>query len=520
MHGIGITTPDILTQFIERPKRDASKVSNFRRYHLSGELDDIVQGKVCNMISRWEGANTERNSPTGHYNAHPTMAKVPDNQTPEQLRMQLEEQQAHNDKLQQQAETLKLRNQVEKGRMQQQQWEAAIQELQEAQEAMAAEHQKNLDRMRQVAAESVSQHKASALVWLEGQLGNPSGPTITEEARRAEEEKLRRLTELKQKKEDMERQIREIEGDPQGTKLTPPVGENPRSREEQELWLQQVRDALAPKQDQDQNKALLKALITAQNKTTGTGGTSTLRPEILTRLTEDKDFSMAKWLATLNKQDEGESLLFKDNEEGECRQECRHSKMRSGMLDKATTNIQRKEVWPQKNLGEDWAEEEMEFKQLRFEHLVAGETRTIETCTDPAQILRRLRLLKRIAYLKLWGIEWPLLRKMYAAILSSIETREYSWESNFDQFESILYRKILTETNKGGEREHKPEGRKRFCRDYNKEGCSKNSPHTIWFGSGPNAVKRTVYHYCAACLIRDRTPREHPEGHQDCPHRT
>ena len=92
------------------------------------------------------------------------------------------------------------------------------------------------------------------------------------------------------------------------------------------------------------------------------------------------------------------------------------------MLDKATTNIIHKEVWPQKNLGEDWAEDEIEFKQLRFEHLVAGETRTIETCSEPAEILGRLRLLRQIAYLKLRGIEWPLLRKMYVAILSSIET--------------------------------------------------------------------------------------------------
>ena len=63
------------------------------------------------------------------------------------------------------------------------------------------------------------------------------------------------------------------------------------------------------------------------------------------------------------------------------------------MLDKATTNIISKEVWPQKNLLEDWADEEMEFKQLQFEHLVAGELCTIETCTEPAQILGRLRLL-------------------------------------------------------------------------------------------------------------------------------
>ena len=44
--------------------------------------------------------------------------------------------------------------------------------------------------------------------------------------------------------------------------------------------------------------------------------------------------------------------------------------------------------------GEDWADEDVEFKQMKFEHLVAGETRMIETCTDPAQILGRLRLLR------------------------------------------------------------------------------------------------------------------------------
>ena len=193
------------------------------------------------------------------------------------------------------------------------------------------------------------------------------------------------------------------------------------------------------------------------------------------------------------------------------------------MLDKATTNIIRKEVWPQKNLGEDWAKEEIEFKQLKFEHLVAGETRTIEICTDPAEILSRLQLLRCIAYLKLRGVDWQLLRKMYAAILSSIETRKYSWESNFDRFESILYRRILT--NKGMDRDgrdHRPqEGRKRFCRDFNKpEGCPKNSPHPVWIGTGTTANKRMVYHCCAACLIRDKTFREHPEGHPECPHRT
>ena len=172
-----------------------------------------------------------------------------------------------------------------------------------------------------------------------------------------------------------------------------------------------------------------------------------------------------------------------------------------------------------KNLGEDWAEDELDYKQIRFEHLVAGETRTIETCCEPAQILGRLRLLRRLAYLKLRGYEWYLLRRMYAAIVKSIETGEYSWESNFDRFETILYRRTTQELRPRQEREYRQQDKKVwYCRDYNKEGCSRQAPHQAWFGSGPTAVKKQVIHGCAACLLKERVTRDHPEGHQDCPH--
>ena len=111
---------------------------------------------------------------------------------------------------------------------------------------------------------------------------------------------------------------------------------------------------------------------------------------------------------------------------------------------------------------------------------------------------------------------------MYAAILTSIETREYLWESNFDRFETILYRKVWVEHKNHGhnDRDRDTGSRKHFCRDFNRpEGCPQNSPHMVWVGNGPLATKRTVYHYCAACLIRDKQQREHPKGHPDCPHK-
>ena len=94
------------------------------------------------------------------------------------------------------------------------------------------------------------------------------------------------------------------------------------------------------------------------------------------------------------------------------------------MLDKATPNIECKEIWPQKNLLLDLEDAEMEFKQMAFEHLVAGEIRTIETCTDIVEMKVRLQLLRCIACLKIRGYEWQQIRTMYATILRSIETLE------------------------------------------------------------------------------------------------
>ena len=100
---------------------------------------------------------------------------------------------------------------------------------------------------------------------------------------------------------------------------------------------------------------------------------------------------MVEWLSNYNRQEEGESdinkYILKIEDDGNIRQ----VKVKLGILDRATTNIQQKQVWPQQNLGEDWADEDIEFKQLKYEHLVAGESRTIETCTDPAEILGRLK---------------------------------------------------------------------------------------------------------------------------------
>ena len=226
-------------------------------------------------------------------------------------------------------------------------------------------------------------------------------------------------------------------------------------------------------------------------------------------LSEGQLKTAAEALAARNREEEGESVSSSSSHGN-----CKHKKkLKYGMLDKATANIEHKEVWPQKNLLLDLADAEIEFKQMMFEHLVAGELRTIETCTDIVEMRSRLRLLRRIAYLKIRGHKWQQIRTMYAAILRSIETTECTWASDFDRFEAVLTRK------REEKKVDKPKNPKDwFCKDFNKPGgCREMANHWRTVGSGPDARNRWVLHICMACLLKDYEKREHAKTSEECP---
>ena len=80
---------------MDRQKRTASKVTDYRRYHLSGDLDQVVQGKVSEVVEQIEAHNMSTNI-------------IPEDATPEQLQELLKEQKDNSAKLQQQLETMRL----------------------------------------------------------------------------------------------------------------------------------------------------------------------------------------------------------------------------------------------------------------------------------------------------------------------------------------------------------------------------------------------------------------------------
>ena len=486
---------------MDRPKRAATKVSDFCRYHLSGDLSEQLQGQVNLPIQHFEMAGGT-----------------------DELKQQLENEKEHSKQLQEEAELMQVQHDLEIEKQKQKQWQVAMEEIRMAREHADREHEKCLEKIKEMASASRTQATNSTLDWLKAQLQDmQKAPDTPSEADRERQAKEAEIKELRDQQEAINQKLKELTGQDNPSRPIEDVRrvltQDKTNNGQQNMLMDQLRAALTARKEEDPNKALLKALASSHNRTGAEGGTNTLKPNLLHGiLGGETSNTMADWLANLNKQEEGESDAIYL---GEGESSAKQGKCKSGILERATSNIQDKQVWPQQNLAEDWADEDVEFKQMKFKHLVAGETRTIETATDPAQILGRLRLLCRIAYLKLWGYEWNLIQKMYAVIITSIETKEYSWESNYDRFKTILYRKVVSDNRGFSEgRQDREQGRKRFCKDYNKpDRCPRPSPHPAWFGARVSAVKRTVYHYCAACLIQDKQNREHPEGHPDCPHK-
>ena len=520
-----------------RPRREA-QVVDFKEYHRSGNT-----GKVAAAVHKIETPDKEEHTTITQKNPHSRTRRALSGETPapntpdssplehisemadiEKLREELNKQKELNNQIKQELEAAKLRNELQEEKMKQKEWEMAKDQLDREQSEAVKKHEEALIKIKEAAKKKLETEPINAaLEYIKEQA---KASTAEEEAKaKKQQEVADQLKALVAKQQEMTEAAREAaagcEKDPQIQKLlqqlSMPETQEKEPQDEQAKLMEHLINTLQGKEQEtkaSKQKEILRQFLVESNKTPTTGGATTLKPDLLKKLTGESDtFDMTEWLAKFNRQ---------NLEEGRCdtcQDECKHHK-KSGMLDKATTNIQHKEIWPQKNLLEDWADEDMEFKHMQFEHFVAGETRTIEVSTDPAQILGRLRLLRRMAYAKLRGYEWSLIRKMYAAILRSIETRENTWESNFDKYEGILFRRPPYKredrtTATSGTNNNK----KWFCRDWNKGNCSKNAPHKSWFGTGTSAVQRTVLHMCAICYMKDKAQKDHPEGHDSCPHK-
>ena len=149
---------------MDRQRRSASKITDYRRFHLSGDLDKIVQGKVSETVVLLQGVEPTSMSTND----------IEESTSTEELQELLKEQKETSARLKQQVEAMKVRNELEAEKMQQVQWELAITQLKHNREVMMQQHEENMARIRDMTPEPA--HSDQAVTWLKTQLGEPTQP--------------------------------------------------------------------------------------------------------------------------------------------------------------------------------------------------------------------------------------------------------------------------------------------------------------------------------------------------------
>ena len=135
---------------MDRPRRGATKVTDFCRYHLSGDLDDQLQGKVGQTVEHFETR----------------MAQLPEDVSSEQLREAITKQRQKDQAQQEELEHMTLRNEYEAGELRKKQLESAMEQLKEAREKMNAEHETSLLKLKEIADRLVTLDFSLVQEWL------------------------------------------------------------------------------------------------------------------------------------------------------------------------------------------------------------------------------------------------------------------------------------------------------------------------------------------------------------------
>ena len=235
---------------MHRPRRAATKVTNFRKYHLSGDLDTELQGRVESRVTHFEMG-----------------------MTPEELQKQLEQEREASNRLKEDTECLRLQNELEAEKLKQSQWRVAMEQLQVAKETALSQHEEYLKKLKEASAAATADTSSNILEWFHKQMAelNKPGatPSLTEEQERQRKEQETReaqIRDLREQQEHINQKLAELEGG------GPPQKQAQANNSNQEDLLHQLKAALTGKKEEDSNRFLLRSLLANQNKVPGDGG--------------------------------------------------------------------------------------------------------------------------------------------------------------------------------------------------------------------------------------------------------
>lgn len=192
--------------------------------------------------------------------------------------------------------------------------------------------------------------------------------------------------------------------------------------------------------------------------------------------------------------------------------------LKSGMVVKSTDKVVNPQFFPHNYLQYEYVSKDIEFKQLNFKMLVAGELEIINNfCKNKSEKEGRLRLLQNIAYYSSTYV-WTSVLDFYAAWLRLIELGRKSWDDDSKMLENVVLggHNLSKETKPSTFRsanKNQAHDQVWFCVKYQRNKCEQTkSPHSTVI----RGVTKMVHHICATCLQKEHVQKEHPECSDKC----
>ncbi len=207
-------------------------------------------------------------------------------------------------------------------------------------------------------------------------------------------------------------------------------------------------------------------------------------------------------------------------------------KKKSGLTAKSTDEVKFPQSYPHCFLSYEYVADKKKFEDLDFRQLVAGELEVIQgngsiKTVSSVERKGRLALLTKIVYYYNGSNIKPLL-DFYANWVGRIELGHNSWADDPSLIENAFSHRIHKQYV-GGKVNKKADGKsdsvrsrvdttsgKLWCGAWNKNKCSKSSPHNATV----NGRDRVVYHFCSECYKGDDGVQlKHRECSEECPRR-
>ena len=194
--------------------------------------------------------------------------------------------------------------------------------------------------------------------------------------------------------------------------------------------------------------------------------------------------------------------------------------LRSGFLDKPRSIVVQKLRWPHMNQNPRYVTEPLTFNQLSFAQFIGGEAHTILKTLHADEMVGRLKVMSKVAYLLEQCKSGEKARAVYFVILSSIEEGEATWMSSFAHFDLMCcpvindrptYEKSEAKMLNPFKQRTLPK-HDLYCREFQKGDCQQQPPHRAWIKNGYDMVD----HFCQYCYKAKLGKLMHLPGTEGC----